>query len=322
MRMRLEFKTIALAAIVVTLGLPSMMACSKVAGVMAMFTFKQANQAYQSGDYTRAARLYEETVQSDPNLVQVYFFLGNSYDNLYKPDSDDPANKELINKAVLNYQLAADKLTDSPEDVKLKRLALQYLSACFAAEKLDDPVRTEPVVQRMIQLDPGEPSNYFALANIYEGAGVYDEAERILLAAKTAKKDDPAVYMQLAGYYNRQGEFEKTIAALEERAVIDAKNPEAFFTIATYYWDEAYRDLRLNDPEKKAYVEKGLEAIERSLQIKADYYEALIYKNLLFRLQANLEKDPAKQQALIKAADQLRDHAQDLKAKKATGVGD
>ena len=48
--------------------------------------------------------------------------------------------------------------------------------------------------------------------------------------------------------------------------------------------------------------------------------EALVYKNLLLRLQANLEKDPAKQQRLIKDADQLRDKAQELRKQKAAGV--
>ena len=40
--------------------------------------------------------------------------------------------------------------------------------------------------------------------------------------------------------------------------------------------------------------------------------EALTYKNLLLRLQANLEKDPAKQPALLKEADKLRDQALEL----------
>jgi hypothetical protein len=36
----------------------------------------------------------------------------------------------------------------------------------------------------------------------------------------------------------------------------------------------------------------------------------------LLRLEANLEKDPAKQQALLKQADQLRDKAQELQKQK------
>ena len=33
----------------------------------------------------------------------------------------------------------------------------------------------------MIQLEPSEPTNYFALAKIYEDAGAYDEAEKMLV---------------------------------------------------------------------------------------------------------------------------------------------
>jgi len=172
----------------------------------------------------------------------------------------------------------------------------------------------------MIQLEPGEPTNYFALAKIYEDAGAYDEAEKVLQQAKQAKPGDPAVYMTLAGYYNRQGRFDKTIEALEERASKEPNNPEAFYTIATYYWDEAYRDFKLKDNEKKDYVGKGVEAVDHALQIKPDYAEALVYKNLLLRLQANLEKDPAKQQSLLKEADRLRDKAQELRKQKAAGV--
>src|SRR5207253_9012794 len=176
--------------------------------------------------------------------------------------------------------------------------------------------------QKMIQLEPGEPANYFALAKIYEDAGAYEEAEKMLQAAKQAKPSDPAVYMTLAGYYNRQGQFDKTIEALEERAAKEPNNPEAFYTIATYYWDEAYRDFKLKEAQKRDFVLKGIEAVDHALQIKPDYTEALVYKNLLLRLQANMEKDPSKQQALIKQADQLRDKAQELRKQKAAGVGD
>ena len=79
----------------------------------------------------------------------------------------------------------------------------------------------------MIQLEPGEPTNYFELAKIYEDAGAYEEAEKMLSGRKAAKPSDPAVYMQLAGYYNRQGHFDKTIEALEERALERAEQPRS-----------------------------------------------------------------------------------------------
>ena len=320
---RRESVTAVLLVMVAMLGLSVTAACSKVANLKAIMSYKEANKAYGAQDWKRAARLYEEAVQSDPSLAQVYFYLGNSYDNLYKPAIKDPANEALLPKAVQNYELAAERLsTGKPEDVKLRKLTLQYLGAAYGPDKLNDPVKAEPAVQRMIQLDPGDPTNYFALAKIYEDAGVYDEAEKVLDMAKAAKPGDPAVYMQLAGYYNRQGQFDKTIGALKERAEKEPSNPEAFYTLATYYWDEAYRDIKLKDSEKAKYVQEGVDAVDQALKIKADYVEALVYKNLLLRLQANIEKDPAKQQALIKQADQLRDKAQEIRKTKATGVGD
>jgi tetratricopeptide (TPR) repeat protein len=297
--------------------------CAKVGEIKAKKAFKAANQAYQAQDYKKAAGLYEETVAADPNLAQAYFYLGNSYDNLYKPSKKgDPENDGLLNKAVDNYQKAAEKLSASsdPANKKLGTLSLQYLVASYGTDKLNDPAKAEPVVQKMIQLEPGEPANYFALAKIYEDAGAYEEAEKVLQMAKQAKPGDPTVYMTLAGYYNRQGRFDKTIEALEERAQKEPNNPEAFYTIATYYWDEAYRDFKLKENEKKEFVGKGVEAVDHALQIKPDYTEALVYKNLLLRLQANMEKDPAKQQALLKEADRLRDKAQELRKQKVAGV--
>jgi tetratricopeptide (TPR) repeat protein len=300
--------------------------CAKVGELKSMKAFKSANQAYQQQDYKKASTLYEEAVASAPDsrpAQQSYFFLGNSYDNLYKPSRKGEAdNDQLLQKAVQNYQKAAEKLAASqfPEDRKLGKLSLEYLVAAYGPDKLNDPAAAEPVVQKMIQMEPGEPANYFQLAKIYEDAGAYDEAEKVYLQAKQAKPNDPAVYMQLAGYYNRQGQFDKTIEALEERASKEPTNPEAFYTISTYYWDKAYRDFKLRENEKKDYVQKGIEAVDHSLQIKPDYMEALVYKNLLLRLQANMEKDPSKQQALIKQADQLRDKAQELRKQKAAGV--
>jgi len=296
--------------------------CGKVGELKAKKAFKNANQAYQAQDYKKAADLYEEAVAADPNMNQAYFFLGNSYDNLYKPSKKGEAdNDALLQKAVDNYEKAADRLarSDKEDDKKLGKLALQYLVAAYGPDKLNDPAKAEPVVQRMIQLEPGEPTNYFALAKIYEDAGAYDAAEQMLLKAKEVKPNVPDVYMQLAGFYNRQGEFDKTIGALEERAAKEPNNPEAFFTISSYYWDDAQRNFRLSPEQKKDHVQKGLAAVDKALAIKPDYMEALVYKGLLLRLEANMEKDPAKQQALIKEAVALHDKAEELRKKKASG---
>jgi tetratricopeptide (TPR) repeat protein len=295
----------------------SLVACGQVGKLQGKKAFKEANTFYQQQEYKKAAERYEQAVAADPELSVAYFYLGNSYDNLFKPSRKGEAeNDSFLNKAIENYKKAADKETDP----KMRRLALEYLVAAYGPDKINDATQAEPIVQKMIELDPQETANYFALAKIYEDAGDYEKSEATYLKAKEAKPNDPNVYMQIAGYYNRQEEFEKTIEALNQRAVLEPNNPEAYYTISTYFWDKAYRDFRLKDDEKKAYVTKGVEAIDKALALKADYMEALTYKNLLLRLQANLEKDPGKQQMLIKEADKLRDQAIDLKKKKTSGL--
>jgi tetratricopeptide (TPR) repeat protein len=295
----------------------SLVACGQVGKLQGKKAFKEANGLYQQQEYQRAAERYEEAIHADPELSVAYFYLGNSYDNLYKPSRKGEAqNDAYLTKAIENYKLAADK----EQDPKMRRLALEYLVAAFGPDKMNDPTQAEPIVQRMIELEPQETSNYFALAKIHEDAGDYEKAEGTLMKAKEARPNDPNVYLQLAGYYNRQEEFEKTIEALTQRATLEPNNPEAYYTISTYYWDKAYRDFRLKEAEKKDYVMKGVESVDKALALKSDYMEALTYKNLLLRLQANLEKDPAKQQQLIKDADKLRDEAIELKKKKVAGV--
>lgn len=315
-------------AAVVTLGtLPASVGCAKVGEIKSRKAFKAANQAYQQQDYKKSAALYEEAVEAAPDTQsahQAYFFLGNSYDNLFKPSKKgEPDNDALLTKAVENYKKAAETLSTSPDptDKKLGKLSLEYLVAAYRADKLNDPAKAEPVVQQMIQLEPGEPTNYFQLATIYEEAGAYDEAEKVLQQAKEAKPSDPAVYLTLAGYYNRQGRFDKTIEALEERSKKEPNNPEAFYTISAYYWEKAYKDFKLKDIEKKDFIAKGLEAVDHALQIKPDYIEALVYKGLLLRSQANLEKDHDKAMALVKQAEQLSEKANTLRKQKASGVG-
>lgn len=300
--------------------------CAQMNDIRAMKAFKDGNKFYAKSDWRAAAEKYEETIQLDPdNTLQtcgetpgcVYFYLANSYDNMYRPTrKGEPQNDQYLDKAIANYKVAAERIADP----KMKDLSLRYLVATYGPDKLNDPTLAEPVVKSMIELDPKEPSNYHALAKIYEDSGEYELAEQTYLQARDAKPNDPAVYLQLAGYYNRQGNFDKTIEALSERIKLEPNNPEAYYTLATYYWDEAYRDFRLNDKQKMEYVLSGLDAVNKSIEIKSDYMEAIAYKNLLLRLQANLETDPAKQQALLREADALRDKAQEMRKQKAAGV--
>jgi len=297
--------------------------CSQYNGLKAKRTFRDANGMYQSSDYKAATAKYEEVVALDEGVLHqfhlepAYFFLANSYDNLYRgAKKGDPTNDGYMSKAVEYYK----KDAEIDPDPKMKKLSLQYLVAAYGPDKLNDPTQQEPILQQMIEVDPTDPANYFYLANIYEQNGDYENAEKQFLKAKEMKPNESTVYTTLAAFYDRQGEFDKTINALNERAQHEPNNPEAHHVIATYYWNEAYKNFKLKDADKIKYIQAGIDEVDKALALKPDYFEALTYKNLLLRLEANVEKDPTKQQALLRQADQLRDKAQELQKQKAAAA--
>ena len=126
------------------------------------------------------------------------------------------------------------------------------------------------------------------------------------------------MYLTVAGYYNRQGDFAKLVENLRKRIELEPTNPEAYYTLATYHWDKASRDFRLSDKEKLDIIMEGMTSINKALEIKPDYVEAITYKGLLLRTQALVEKDPKKQQQLIKEGTELGDKANAMRKAKAT----
>lgn len=294
-------------------------ACGQYQELKAKKHFKDANAMYSQQEYKRAAAEYEEALKNDPSLTTAYFYLGNSYDNQWKPARiGEPENDVLLDKAIQNYQLAAEKETDP----KMRKLAIEYLVAAYGVDKKNEPEKQEPLVQKMIEMDPSDPTNYFALAKLYEDAGDYEQAEATLIKARDVKPSDPAVYMQMAGYYNRQGEFDKTMDALYQRAAQEPNNPEAFYTIATFYWDKAFRDQTIKEAQKREYAQKGLEAADNALKLNPEYVDAIVYKGLLLRVQAALEKNAARQTALIDEAKALQSRAIELRKQKTAGTGE
>src|SRR6266545_5846508 len=81
---KLGFRTLGSAVLVVALGMATV-ACGQFGNLKAKKHFKDGNALYQQADYRAAASEYEAAIASDPEMLDVYFYLGNCYDNMYKP---------------------------------------------------------------------------------------------------------------------------------------------------------------------------------------------------------------------------------------------
>jgi TonB family protein len=179
--------------------------------------------------------------------------------------------------------------------------------------------REAELSQRIAQTPDGVAA-YIELSKLQEDRGAYPEAEATLMRGRQANPKNKPIVMALSGFYNRQGDFDKTMAALEAAEQLDPTDPTAPQIVATYYWEKAFKDHRLLPADQLRYVMDGIAATDRALALKPDYVDALTYKNLLLRLQANLETDPVRKQQLMAEADALRARAIELN-KMRNGIG-
>jgi tetratricopeptide (TPR) repeat protein len=317
--MRTRFRSISAGSLAILLGLSvATTACGQysLSALSGRKAIREAHELYKASKWEEAAERYEDAVNADPTLRGAHFFLANSYDNLYKPSrAGEPENDAYMQKAIEWYKKAAEK---EPEPL-LRQRAMQYLVAAYGPEKLNNPAEAEPIVKQMIEMDPNEYLNYVELSKIYENAGRYDEAEAQLLKAKEVKPQQAEVYAALSAFYNRQGEFDKTVDALNMAADLQPENPQGYQLVAVFYWEKAFKDKRLTAAQQGEYIAEGLEATNKALKLNPEYVDALTYKNILLRMQANLEKDVKKREALIREADELRNRSQELSKRKASG---
>lgn len=175
-----------------------------------------------------------------------------------------------------------------------------------------EPAAREAELTKRIEAAPNGVAAYIELSKLQEERGAYPEAEATLMRGRQANPKDKKMVMALSGFYNRQGDFEKTVAALESVEQLDPTDPTAPQIVATYYWEKAFKDHQLLPADQLRYVMSGIAATDRALALKPDYADAITYKNLLLRLQANLETDPVQKQQLIAEADALRARAIEL----------
>ena len=90
--------------------------------------------------------------------------------------------------------------------------------------------------------------------------------------------------------------------------------------MAGLYEEKVRKAFTIKPPQVAEYRNQGMEAVDKALEIRPDYFEALTYKNLLLRQMANkVEKNPAKQQELIRQADEFQKKAIDTRNRQQTG---
>lgn len=102
---------------------------------------------------------------------------------------------------------------------------------------------------------------------------------------------------------------------LVKGAPVSADTAEAYYTIAVEAWNKAYNDPTIDPANRARIVDMGLESIDRAVKARAEYFEAMVYYNLLYREKAKLVADEAAKAQLTAKADEWQQKAIALRKK-------
>jgi tetratricopeptide (TPR) repeat protein len=128
-----------------------------------------------------------------------------------------------------------------------------------------------------------------------------------------------SLYYQLKKYDESKEWCNKTLKN-------NPQNAEAYYRIAVIDFDDVFEktgiqgeNVEFMSPEERAKalqdIEEGLTSLNKALEIRSTYFDAMEYQNLLWREKAKFEKDAAAKAELIRQADLVSQKALALRLK-------
>ncbi|HJW99766.1 MAG TPA: hypothetical protein VJ453_06380 [Terriglobales bacterium] len=237
--------------------------------------------------------------------------------------------RDQLNKGVQSYRSAQydSAIEHFKNAVSLDpnlSVARLYLATAYAQQcvpGVDTPENTRNCNQaieefkKQLEKNPGEVGSLKGIASLYFN-----------MASGASKPEDKLKDLDEAKQYHQQ-----VIKS-------DPSDPEAHYSVAVIDWTEAYKTrmdaksaagIKNEDPirDKKLCaeiqaknqdkVQEGIDSLNKALQLRKDYDDAMAYLNLLYREKADLEcGDPdARKQDLATADDWVKKTMDTKKAK-------
>jgi len=163
---------------------------------------------------------------------------------------------------------------------------------------------------------------------------------------KVLEKDpkDKVAIASIASLYLNQNKWDEAKQWYEKLIAVDPNNAEAYYSLGFIAWSQWYPELgkakaalgmKQEDPgpikDKKVkeeltakympIVDSGLAALDKALQIRPDYDDAMAYENLLVREKADLATSKDEYEKMIKTADDWFNKTVETRKEKAEKKG-
>ncbi|HEX9636381.1 MAG TPA: tetratricopeptide repeat protein [Acidobacteriota bacterium] len=242
--------------------------------LQARLELNRANRAYGAGDYEAAVRGYDRVV------------------SLFRGAGALPANDQLAEAELhRGYALMAlQRSTVGDQRVEVANRAI----ASFREYLRHDGARGE--------VDPRRVEEY--MLSLYLDANQPEKALGLLQAWFRRDPRDATVAFRIAQHYAEQGDVPQAVEWYRKRIEIKPQDPEMRYALGVFAWQVSYYNRALSEPDKRALVEGGLQQLQQAIELRADYFEAYSYVNLLYRELAKLSPRPSEQRRLLALAEQ------------------
>ena len=204
--------------------------------------------------------------------------------------------------------------------------------------------------QTAVSLDPALLNARLYLATAYaqqyipggESKENVKIAQQAISSFEDALKMDPnnvTAIASIAQIYYNMNNFDKAKEYQRRRMQLEPNNPEPYYWIGVIDWMVCYRrngqlrnELKLNIPDSKgdfpplpeksrvelekdnsAAVEEGLNALKKAIEMKPNDFDTMAYLNLIYRQNADIEKDRDARASDLKTADEWQQKALNLR---------
>jgi len=228
--------------------------------------------------------------------------------------------RDQLNKGVAAYKNAryeqaienfknAVALDDSLKNAKLylaTAYAQQYIPGVDSPENLQNATSAIDQYKSVLQQDPKNVNSIKGIAYLY---------------------------LQMKKFEDAKDYYRKAVA-------LDPNDPEAYYSVGVIDWTQAYQPrmeerakmgLRPDEPlkdkklcaklrdENGNVIQDGLDNLNKAIQLRQDYDDAMAYLNLLYREKADRECDQPEQRASdLKTADEWVDKTMAAKKSQST----
>jgi len=239
--------------------------------------------------------------------------------------------RDLLNKGVANfkngqYDAAVEDFKQAKElDPSLLNARL-YLATAYASQYI-----------------PGAPSD----ENVKRGTAAIDEFKGVL-------EKDPnnlsaidgigSILFQMSGQPYNPEKFQESKTYHQKHIDLKPTDPEPYYWIGVIDWTQAFRgnaemrteynkdhinkQIKESDPLPAAVrtqfvdkygklVDEGIASLQKAIQLRPDYDDAMAYLNLLYRRKADMAESAQERASYQKQADDLVEKVKEIKQKRA-----